>query len=221
MSKFAGNNLLLYPKGSTVCQNRTEEKGHGLPLSHLWNAFTHDRRENTGAPAFQLPKHFFGVLDKSFLPLSCLLTKSTDAKCKEKEGGHWFLAAAGSKPSGVTQSPQLIIYVWGRERNLCLQYYIFLLYVAQYETSMNNIWAWNLNTFWVLSSCSISTQRLKYQSRKSAYQAFPAALQHILIAIHNILQKVVLCHSYVVPHCSETLAFNTKWYNIMLKRGKK
>lgn len=51
--------------------------------------------------------------------------------------------------------------------------------------------------------------------------SFPAALQHILIAIHNILQKVVLCHSYVVPHCSETLAFNTKWYKIMLKRGKK
>lgn len=89
MSKFAGNNLLLYPKGSTVCQNRTEEKGHGLPLSHLWNAFTHDRRENTGAPAFQLPKHFFGVLDKSFLPLSCLLTKSTDAKMQRKR--RWTL----------------------------------------------------------------------------------------------------------------------------------
>lgn len=86
---------------------------------------------------------------------------------------------------------------------------------------MNNIWVWNLNTFWVLSSCSISAQRLKYQSRKSAYQASPAALQLILTAIHNILQKVVLCHSYVVPHCSETLAFNTKRYKIMLKRGKK
>lgn len=128
MSKFAGNNLLLYPKGSTVCQNRTEEKGHGLPLSHLWNAFTHDRRENTGAPAFQLPKHFFGVLDKSFLPLSCLLTKSTDAKMqrkKKKKVDIDFLPLLDRSPV-VWHSHHNLSFMCEGEREICVCSITFL-----------------------------------------------------------------------------------------------
>lgn len=226
MSKFAGNNLIIISKRLYSLSKQNWGKRSRPPLSHLWNAFTHNRRENTGAPAFQLPKHFFGVLDKSFLPLSCLLTKSTDAKMQRKR--RWTLISCrcwieAQWCDTVTTTYHLCV----REREKSVFAVLHFSFVRGWVWNqkcsfpMNNIWAWNLNTFWVLSSCSIGTQRLKYQSRKSAYQAFPAALQHILIAIHNILQKVVLCHSYVVPHCSETLAFNTKLYKIMLKRGKK
>lgn len=176
MSKFAGNNLIIISKRLYSLSKQNWGKRSRPPLSHLWNAFTHNRRENTGAPAFQLPKHFFGVLDKSFLPLSCLLTKSTDAKMQRKR--RWTLISCrcwieAQWCDTVTTTYHLCV----REREKSVFAVLHFSFVRGWVWNqkcsfpMNNIWAWNLNTFCVLSSCSIGTQRLKYQSRKSAYQA--------------------------------------------------
>lgn len=138
-------------------------------LSRLWNAFRDGSKENTGAPDYQFPEHFFGASDKSFLPLCRLLSKCTGSKMQRERrwtlisrlcllGAHWCDTLAASYRLYVC----LCVCMCELKRlHHCVRI-TFLMCEVECETSTYSLcdclWILNLNTSQsVLSWNSIST----------------------------------------------------------------
>ena len=128
-------------------------------------------------------------------------------RCRERWDGHWFFCSACFKPSGVTCSPQDVIYCTSA-------------FCVRYTSVFWCVWVWkHLLSLWQPINAKFKhpimkrhqhTHTLERICRKSAYQALGAAFYRLtLTAIHNVRQKVVLCYSCALANCCERLAVNT------------